>query len=68
MDKVKYTGNERWRNVKNRHNNVRKGFNLICKASAPKAYMHTHVLFPKITFIENVGSYVRLQREFVRVI
>ena len=51
MDKVKYTGNERWRNVKNRHNNVRKGFNLICKASAPKAYMHTYVLFPKITFI-----------------
>ena len=56
MDKVKYTGNERWRNVKNRHNSVRKGFKLICKASAPKAYMHIYVHFPKITFIENVGS------------
>lgn len=31
MDKVKYPGDERWRNVKNRHDNVRKGLNSFAK-------------------------------------
>ena len=31
MDNVKHPGDERWRNVKNRHNNVRKGLNSFAK-------------------------------------